>query len=311
MTGGTGFVGSHVVFSLVEKGATVVVLYRSIDPRSYFALSGVAAKTILAIGDVKDRERLVDVVTKYEIEDIIHLAAQPIVTTAYHNPVETITTNVLGTTHVLDAAWVSGTVQRIIVTSSDKAYGKSSKAYTEDQALRGDHPYEASKAAGDVIAQAYAKTYNAPVVTVRFGNIYGPGDLNFSRIIPSIVKTALTGEPIRLRSDGTFVRDYVYVGDVVAAYLFLLSKMPSICGEVFNISCDTTLSVVDLMKTSKKILGTPIPFVVENSQKNEIPYQHLDYGKVTKLGWKPRWTFEQGLKETYQWYKKNARAIGL
>lgn len=305
VTGGTGFVGSHLVEALAGIGARVVVPYRSIDPRSYFFTQGLDKKVLLASGDVTDRRRVVDIVTKYEIEDIFHLAAQPIVETAYHNPHETIETNVMGAANILDAAWNSGTVRRIIMTSSDKAYGKSEGTYTEDSPLLGDHPYEASKSAADMVTRAYVKTYGAPVVTVRFGNIYGPGDLNMSRIIPGIMQTIMTGKPIHLRSDGTFVRDYVYVADVVSAYLFLEHELATIAGQVFNIASETTSTVIELIERAEKVLHMKVPYVIDNTQKNEIPHQHLSWEKIQKLGWKPKYSLEKGLKETYEWYKKS------
>ncbi len=310
VTGGTGFVGSHLVEALIEKGARVVVPYRSIDPASYFMTQGLDKKTILAICDITDRRRIVDIVSKYEIESIFHLAAQPIVDTAYANPVETITTNVIGTTHILDAAWQSTTVRQIIVTSSDKAYGKSEKTYMEDHPLSGDHPYEASKSAADIITNAYVKTYGAPVSTVRFGNIYGPGDLNMSRIIPSIMRCAITGEELQIRSDGTFVRDYVYVGDVVDAYLYLMEHFDKATGEAFNIASDTSLSVIKLIEMAGRILNVTIRYRVNNTQKNEIPSQHLNWSKIARLGWKPNFSLEMGLLETFGWYAKRLRSLG-
>lgn len=305
MTGGTGFVGSHLVEALIQRGARVVVPYRSIDHASYFMTCGLDKKVVLANGDITDRRRIADIVSKYEIETIYHLAAQPIVDTAYANPVETITTNVIGTTHILDAAWQSSTVRQIIVTSSDKAYGKSTKTYTEDHPLAGDHPYEASKSAADIITNAYVKTYGAPVSTVRFGNIYGPGDLNMSRIIPSIVRSAITGDELAIRSDGTFVRDYVYVGDVVDAYLYLLDHFDAARGEAFNIASDTSISVLKLIESAERILSAKIRYSIKNTQKNEIPSQHLNWGKIAGIGWRPKFSLEMGLLETYAWYKKH------
>jgi len=295
VTGGTGFVGSHLVESLVAKGAHVVVSYRSIDPRSYFITQGLNGKTILAAADITDRRRVIDIVTKYEVDTIFHLAAQPIVDTAFANPVETITTNVIGTTHILDAAWQSTTVRRIIITSSDKAYGKSDSTYTEDSPLAGDHPYEASKSAADIITNSYVKTYGAPVATVRFGNIYGPGDLNMSRIIPTIMQYALSGEELPIRSDGTFVRDYVYVKDVVDAYLFLIEHFDNASGQAFNIASDTSLSVLKLLESAERILSTKIRYSIKNTQKNEIPSQHLNWSKIAALGWRPSFSLEMGL----------------
>lgn len=305
VTGGTGFVGSHVVEAMSGMGARIVVPYRSLDPHSYFATQGLAKKVILVSGDVTDVRRITDIVTKYEIEDIFHLAAQAIVETAYNNPLETIETNVMGAANILNAAWMSGTVRRIIMSSSDKSYGKNKSVYTEESPLLGDHPYEVSKAAADMVTRAYAVTYKAPVVTVRFGNIYGPGDLNMSRIIPGMMKAAITGEHLHLRSDGTFIRDYVYVGDVVSAYLFLEGRVSDVIGEVFNIASDTSFSVLNLIKKIEQILKVHIPYVIDNTQKNEIPHQHLNWDKIRKLGWKPAYSLEKGLKETYEWYKDN------
>ncbi len=303
VTGGTGFVGSHLVKRLVDMGARVIVPYRSIDPRSFFTSERLDTRVVMVSADMKDRMRVHDIVTKYEVESIFHLAAQPIVDTAYYNPVETVATNVLGTLHVLDAALNSGTVKRMIITSSDKAYGKSQETYTEESQLLGDHPYEASKAAADMVTRAYAATYKAPVVTVRFGNIYGPGDLNASRIVPGIMHTAITGQPLHLRSDGTFIRDYVYVNDVVSAYIFLMNRVSQLSGNVYNIASDTSLSVLALIEKAKTILGVDIPYVIDNTQKNEIPKQHLDWTKMRKLGWQPTCSLEKGLKETYDWYR--------
>lgn len=322
VTGGTGFVGSHLVEALTSLGARVVVPYRSIDPESYFTLQGLEKKAVLASGDITDRRRMVDIITKYEIETIYHLAAQPIVETAYYNPVETVTSNVIGTLHILDAAYNSGTVKQIIVTSSDKAYGKlkatkipgilgaptddsGNLSYTEEYPLSGDHPYDASKSASDLITQSYIKTYNAPISIVRFGNIYGPGDLNSSRIIPGIMHAVSRGEELLLRSDGSFIRDYVYVRDVVDAYLYLTDHFDVAAGEAFNIASETTVSVIDLIKHAEKILGVKIPYRITNTQKNEIPYQHLDWSKMARLGWKPGYTLEMGLLETLGWYRKN------
>lgn len=304
VTGGAGFVGSHVIELLLSKKATVVVPIRSVDPQSYFFLQGLQHKIISVICDITDTKRMRDVVSKYQIGSIIHLAAQAIVTTAYINPEETLRTNILGTISVLEAARLSQSVRNIIIASSDKAYGKSKKEYTETTALCGDHPYEVSKTATDLISQMYQKTYNLPVIITRFGNIYGPGDQNFSRIIPGIITSMITNQPLHLRSDGTFVRDYVYVKDVALAYNFLLNNFESIPKEPYNIGSNDSLDVISLVNTAKRILNKKITYIVDNSQKNEIPYQHLNWQKMKTLGWRPRYTLAKGLKETYLWYKK-------
>lgn len=309
VTGGTGFVGSHLVEALIERGARVIVPYRSLDSSSYFITQNLDKKVVLASADLKDLRRVFDIVTKYEVEYIFHLAAQAIVTTAYHNPAETISTDIMGTVHVLEAARRYSGIQGIIVASSDKAYGKNAKICKEEDPLRGDHPYEVSKAAADLIAQAYFKTYHLPIVVTRFGNIYGPGDLNFNRIIPGIMKTLLTGEILGLRSDGTYVRDYVYVKDVVAGYLFLWEKIESIKGEAFNLSSQDSLSVIQLIKKAQKVFSRKIPYKIDNNAVNEIPYQHLDWKKIEKLGWLPSYNLEIGMKQTRDWYREHATAL--
>jgi len=303
VTGGTGFVGSHLVHALVARHARVIVPFRALDPRSYFATEKLSNKTMLVSCDLKDKERVFDIVSKYEIEYIFHLAAQAIVTTAFENPVETIESNVLGTTYIAEAARRFSHVKGVIVASSDKSYGKTKKPSVETDPLRGDHPYEVSKSSMDLIANAYAKTYHVPLVISRFGNIYGEGDLNFSRIIPGIMKAMVTKETLVLRSDGSYVRDYIYVDDVVSGYLFLLNRMDTVKGEAFNLSSDMSYSVVDLLKKTMNVLKRKIPYRIENSAENEIPYQHLNVEKITRLGWKPTHSLRATLPQIFRWYK--------
>jgi len=305
VTGGTGFVGSHLVEELLRRGATVVVTSRSHDPASYFATRKLANRAILAGCELKDSMRVFDVVTRYEIEYIFHLGAQAIVTTSYANPLEAIATNVMGTVNVLEAARRYPGVYGVIVASSDKAYGKSAKPYVESDPLRGDHPYEVSKSSADLIAISYYKTYKTPVVVTRFGNIYGEGDLNFNRIIPGIMKSIITGETLNIRSDGTFVRDYVYVGDVVEGYMKLLENLPKAKGEAFNFSSTEKHSVLELIRIVEKTLKVKVPYRIVNNQKNEIPYQTLEFGKAKKfLGFAPHFTLRSTLPALFSWYKE-------
>jgi CDP-glucose 4,6-dehydratase len=305
VTGGTGFVGAHLVESLIKKNHRIIVTFRAADPASYFFRKKLDKKAVLASCDLSDFDRVLNIVTRYEVDTVCHLGAQAIVTTAYMNPREAIETNVMGTVNILEAARLYPHVTRIIIASSDKAYGKSKKEYVESDPLSGDHPYEVSKSAADLIARMYGKTYHLPVVITRFGNIYGPGDENGNRIIPGIMQSILSGGKLGLRSDGTFVRDYVYVGDVVSGYQFILDHFDRMKGGAFNLSSDDSVSVIGLIKTSQKILRKKIKFEIQNTQINEIPYQHLSYDKIKKLGWKPRYTLRRGLTLTYKWYKHN------
>ncbi len=305
VTGGTGFIGSHLVQTLVQKDAQVVVLYRSVNPQSYFQTQHLDKKTILVSGDICDYNRVLEVVTRYAITSIFHLAAQSLVEPAYYNPRHTIETNIMGTTNILEAVRRCSDVKGVIIASSDKAYGKKMTPYSEKDPLRGDHPYEVSKSATDLIATTYFKTYGIPAVTTRFGNVYGEGDLNFSRIIPGIMQAVIKKETLQIRSDGTFIRDYVYVKDVVNGYLLLLSKIDKIKGEAFNVSSNESYSVLEIIDAISKILNKKIPYTIVNCQKNEAPFQSLNYEKATRtLGYKAHYKLDQVIKKTYQWYKR-------
>ncbi len=306
VTGGTGFVGSHLVEALVAEKVQVITTYMSLDPRSYFIKQGLDKKVTMVPLDITDFEKFFDIVTKLEVDYIFHLAAQPLVEAAYYNPRRTLDSNIRGTIHILEAARLYPRIKGVIFASSDKAYGKLEDGkYKESYPLQGDHPYEVSKSAADLIAQSYFKTYKLPVVITRFGNIYGEGDLNFSRIIPGIMQSLITNEELILRSDGTFVRDYLYVKDVASGYITLLKQLEKVVGESFNFGSTDTLSVKEVIKTAETVLQTKVTFNIQNTAKNEIPYQSLDYSKIgTKIGWKPQWTLEKSLPQILAWYKQ-------
>ncbi len=307
VTGGTGFVGSHLVESLIQEGARVTTTYKTLDPKSYFMTQNLHKKAILAPLDIVEYDKLFDLITKSEIEYIFHLAAQPLVEAAFYNPARTLDTNIRGTINLLESARLYPKVKGIIFASSDKAYGKLTKEkYIETDALRGDHPYEVSKSAADLIAYSYFKTYGVPVVTTRFGNIYGEGDLNFSRIIPGMMSAIIKNEELLLRSDGTFVRDYLYVKDVVSGYIQLAEKVDKVKGEAFNFGSPDTLSVLDLIDTISKTLKKKVKYKILNNAANEIPYQSLNFEKIKKeIGWKPEFSVKSTSKGIFEWYKKS------
>ncbi len=304
VTGGTGFAGSHLIEELVNQKAHVVSTYQREDPYTYFESKGLSKKVRLVRADVENFEKMHDIITKFEIEYIFHLAAQPLVDVAYHNPKRTLYSNILGTINILESARLYPNIKGIIVASSDKAYGKLKKGkYKEDHPLRGDHPYEVSKSAADLICNSYFVTYGVPVVTTRFGNIYGEGDLNFSRIIPGMMKALIEKQPIELRSDGTFVRDYLYVKDVVDGYLLLAKNIAKAKGHAFNFGSEDTLSVLDLIHAFEDVIGKKIKYKILNNAKNEIPYQSLDYDKITEFfNWKPKYSVASTAGRIYQWY---------
>lgn len=302
VTGGTGFIGSHLVAHLVEKKCNVIVPYQSLNPKSLFFEQKLNDKTILVQKDLKNFRRTFDIVTKYEIDFIFHLAAQAIVTTAYHNPVETFETNIMGTVNILEAARLYGKVKGILVTSSDKAYGKIPKAKETDP-LSGDHPYETSKSAADLIAKTYFKTYGLPVIVTRFGNVYGEGDINFSRIIPGIMKAMIKNETLYVRSNGKHIRDYVYVKDVVKACVLLAQNINSVKGEAFNISSRENLLVLEVIKKAERILKSKIKYEILSETINEIPAQSINFNKIhILLGWTPNDSFNTTIEKIYNWY---------
>ncbi|MBI5079284.1 GDP-mannose 4,6-dehydratase [Candidatus Wolfebacteria bacterium] len=305
ITGATGLVGGHLAEKLVEMGANAHITYRSFNPKSYFAGKKLNEKVISAVCDIKDFNRVFDIITKYEIEYIFHVAAQPIVSAAYINPRETLDINIMGTVNILEAARRSPMIKGIVVASSDKAYGKKCNNATEIEPMAGDHPYDVSKSCADLIARAYTKTYDLPVAVSRFGNIYGPGDFNFNRIVPGVMKAILKNETLKIRSNGKFVRDYVYVKDVIDGYIVLMENMSKIKGEAFNFSTGYNFSVIEMIKKIEKILNKKCKYKILNIQKNEIPFQSLNFEKAEKvLGWNSKNTLEEGIVETFNWYKE-------
>lgn len=304
VTGGCGFIGSHLVWELVNKGANVTVVDIVLDPKSIFAQS-LCKKVNLQFIDIRNRDKMLKIFKKIKPSYVFHLAAEPLVEKAYENPYQTFDTNVMGTVNILDAARAAKNIKGVIVASSDKAYGKSSKPYKESMPLSGDHPYDVSKSCEDLIAQTYYKTYNLPVVITRFGNVYGEGDLNFGRIIPDICKSIVYKNKLNIRSNGLYIRDYIYVGDVVKGYIFLLKKIKKVAGQAFNFSSSDNLSVINLIKLAQSVLKVKIPYKILNNAKNEIPYQHLNDKKIRKLGWKSHFTLKDTLPKIFSWYKKS------
>ena len=308
VTGGTGFVGSHLVEELIKKDNHVVTTYLEHEPESYFVREGLHKRAEMAHVDIGNFEALHDLISKRDVEYIFHLAAQPLVHVAYKNPRRTFETNVMGTVNVLESARLLGNLKGVIVASSDKAYGKKDDkftSYTEDDRLRGEQPYEASKSATDIVTYTYYKSYGVPAVTTRFGNIYGEGDMNFSRIIPGAVEAVCNDSQLVLRSDGSFFRDYLYVKDVVRGYLMLAENMPKAVGEAFNFGSEENVSVLELLSAIESACNVTIDYTIQNTAKNEIPFQSLEYTKIQKtLGWKPIHSLESTMPGILSWYQQ-------
>jgi CDP-glucose 4,6-dehydratase len=260
-------------------------------------------------GDLRDQALLERCLGEYEIDTVFHLAAQTIVGIANCNPISTFESNIQGTWALLEAARRSPRVKQIVIASSDKAYGdQETLPYDESTPLEGRHPYDVSKSCADLIAQAYAKSYGLPVSITRCGNFYGGGDLNWNRIVPGTIRSALKGERPVIRSDGKFIRDYFYVEDGAAAYMLLAERMAadrSLCGQAFNFSNEIQVTVLELVTLLLHTLASGLQPDVRNEASNEIRHQYLSAAKAKAvLGWKPLFTLEQGLALTVEWYKE-------
>lgn len=309
ITGCTGLLGSHLTQTLVDQRANVVGLVRDIVPKSDLVQSGVYDKINIVRGCVEDFFTVERALNEYEVDTVFHLAAQTIVGTANRNPLSTFESNIKGTWCLLEACRRVPVVKRIVVASSDKAYGEQEELpYTETSPLKGSHPYDVSKSCADLIAYTYYKTYKLPVCITRCGNFYGPGDLNFNRIVPGTIRLVLNNEPPIIRSDGTFIRDYFYVKDAALAYIHLAEKMDDakIHGEVFNFSNELQISVLELTNKILKLMGrTDLKPVILNQAEHEIRHQYLSAKKAREmLGWKPKYNLDDALKETVEWYTK-------
>ena len=308
LTGCTGFLGSYVAKELVNQGANVTGLVRDIVPQSNLYKGQEYKRINLVSGAVEDEPLLERILGEYEIDTVFHIAAQAIVGIANRNPLSTFETNIRGTYNLLEAARRSPLVKRIVVASSDKAYGDQTQLpYHEDMPLKGSHPYDVSKSCTDLIAQAYHKTYGLPVCITRCGNLYGGGDLNFNRIIPQTIKSVLRGEKPVIRSDGKSIRDYFYVEDAVKAYLILAEKMIDLRleGQAFNFSNEIQLTVLELVNKILALMKSDLTPVILNQGSNEIVHQYLSAEKAREvLGWKPSFTIDEGLIRTINWYRE-------
>jgi CDP-glucose 4,6-dehydratase len=311
VTGATGLVGSWLVKSLIGAGADVVCLIRDRVPQSELERGHLIDQIKVVRGDVYDQRLLERALGEYEINTVIHLAAQTIVGIANRNPVSTFETNIGGTWALLEASRRSPTVKQIVLASSDKAYGDQEQLpYDETTPLQGQHPYDVSKSCADLLAKTYAVSYGLPVAITRCGNFYGGGDLNWNRVVPGTIRSILRGQRPVIRSDGEYVRDYFYVEDGAAAYMLLaerLAENPSLRGEAFNFSNEIQLTVRQLVDKILKLMRSTLEPDVHNQATNEIRRQYLSADKARRLlAWSPIFELEQGLERTIAWYREHA-----
>jgi CDP-glucose 4,6-dehydratase len=316
VTGAGGFVGSWLTHALLERGASVTVILRDHMGQNNFELLGLGARTNLVYGSVADYAVVERAINEHDVDTCFHLAAQALVLAANRSPLSTFESNVKGTWCLLEACRVSPQVERVVVASSDKAYGSQPRLpYTEDMPLLGMSPYEASKACAEMVTRAYRHTFDLPVTVARCANIYGGGDVNLSRLIPGTIHAALAGQRPVIRSDGTPLRDYLFVDDAVQAYLALGEQLhrPEVRGQAFNFGTERPVSVLEL---THRILGACGREDLEPdvrgtvSPTHEIQAQYLDSTLArSMLGWQPQVDLGEGLGRTVDWYRQRA-AIG-
>lgn len=309
VTGATGLTGGWLVKRLIENKADVVCLVRDWVPESEFVRTGLIESVKVVRGDICDQNLLERVLAEYEIDTVIHLAAQTIVTIADRSPISTFQSNIAGTWTLLEACRRSPVFGQIVIASSDKAYGDQEVLpYTENTPLIGRHPYDVSKSCADLIAQSYAKSYGMKVAITRCGNFYGGGDLNWNRLVPGTVRSVLKGERPIIRSDGKYIRDYFYIEDGVEAYLLLAERLAldaGLKGEAFNFSNEIQITVLDLVQRILHQMNSKLTPDVRNEAANEIKHQFLSAEKAkSRLGWSPKFSLDSGLERTIDWYRK-------
>jgi CDP-glucose 4,6-dehydratase len=315
VTGATGFVGAHIVRRLVEQQARVVCLQRDATRSSGLDLFDLRHRVTVVNGAVDDLELCSRVLNEYDVDSVFHLAAQAVVGVANRAPLSTFESNIRGTYCLLEACRRSETVTRVIVASSDKAYGSHAELpYGEDFALRGRFPYDVSKTCADLIAQSFAHTYGMPVSITRSANVYGPGDVNRSRIVPGTILSILNDENPVIRSDGTPTRDFVYIDDIADGYLLLAEQIELAQGHAYNFGSNEPVAIVDLANRIIRLAGkenavTPT-VLLQGKIGREIDAQYLSSDKVeVQFGWKANVSLDEGLRRSIAWYAANRSRI--
>lgn len=309
VTGAAGLLGSWLTRALVERGANVICLIRDSVPQSFLISSGTIERVNIVHGGLEDYFTVLRAINEYEVATVLHLGAQTIVGTAARSALSTFESNIQGTWNVLEACRECGKlVRNVVVASSDKAYGAHSKLpYTEEMPLCGRFPYDASKACAELLALSYYATHHLPIGITRCGNLYGGGDLNFSRIVPGTIRSVLDGQPPIIRSDGKYVRDYFYVEDAVEAVLCFAEHLeqPEHQGQAFNFGHETPVTVLELVNCILQEMGaSELQPLILNEANHEIREQYLDCAKArARLNWCPQYSLQEGLRRTVQWYR--------
>jgi CDP-glucose 4,6-dehydratase len=300
ITGINGFVGSSIAEREINNGNNVIGIVRDINKKSQLDILN---KCTIIYGDITDDFLIDRIIAEYEIDLIYHLAAMSIVKIANKNPTNCYKSNILGTINILEGVRKINPKIKIVLASSDKSYGThNTLPYTEDMKLQPDDPYSTSKACSDLIAQSYYKTYGININIIRCANIYGPRDMNFTRIIPNSISKILNNQKPQVYSGVMqFKREFVYIEDVVDAYCLLSEK--GIPGEIYNIGDVEFFTIEDIVKIISKIMNYNGGFDVIEKDFIEIPFQYMSADKLKSLGWKKNNSFLEGLKKTVDWYK--------
>ena len=320
ITGVAGFVGSNLAKNLLKNGAKIIGLTKNKKIESLLYYEKIDKKINLVFGDITDKELLKSIFLKNKIEICFHLAAQVEVGLAAKYPFLTWETNIRGTYTLLETIRESkNKIKSLIVASSDKAYGqypKNKLPYKENYELKAEFPYDTSKACADMIARSYSgKLFNIPIIITRFANIYGPGQLNFTALIPDAIKSCVLNKKFKIRSDGTSVRDFVYIDDIVDLYKLLSKNLylnpKKYSGEIFNAGTNIQHKIKDIIEKifiyAKKRKELKIIFkeMNKNKTKGEISAQYMDYEKLySYFKWKPNHKFKNTLPLLFKWYKK-------
>ncbi len=316
VTGGAGFVGANLVARLLREGVSVVVLERDRTTPNSLDVLGLRERVTVITGSVDDLDLMERVLNEYQPHYVFHLAAQALVNAANRSPIATFEANIRGTYMLLEACRRTDPQPTVVVASSDKAYGShDTLPYTEDFPLQGIFPYDVSKSCTDLIARSYALTYNMPVAVTRSANIYGPGDVNLSRVIPGTIVSVLKGDRPIIRSDGTPIREFIFVEDVADGYLTVAANIEATRGEQFNFGSDEPVQIVDLVEriiASAGKKGEIEPEILLTTKiEREIDAQYLSGDKMrTKLGWSPSTSLDEGLEKTITWYREHSKIFG-
>ncbi|MEO8307679.1 MAG: GDP-mannose 4,6-dehydratase [Pseudomonadota bacterium] len=310
VAGATGFLGGWVVRKLVDYGANVIAIVRTARPESQFFMKNLQHRVRVKFGDIADAAFVAKVFEEHpDISVFFHCAYGADVNRVLKEPLECFQSAAVSTWNILDLCRRKYPTCACIISSTDKAYGNQALPYRESSPLDPRHPYEIAKACQDLSAQSYGKIFGLPTAITRCGNYYGGYDFNLTRLIPGVMKDLVEGRQPVLRSNGRFTRDFLYIEDAAEVQLFLAERIhgdPSLYGEAFNFSYGLEIEVIDIVRRLSALFGDPVEPIVNDSVRVEIPHMRLCSDKAAdRLGWKPRYSFDQGLQRTVAWYSQH------